>query len=51
MRRIAHPALGLALLVSLTGCGLQPLYGGGRSGPAAQALAGIRVDPIAGKQG
>lgn len=51
MRRTALPVLGLALLASLTGCGLQPLYGGGRSGAAAKALAGINVAPITGKQG
>jgi len=52
MRRIAlAPALAVALLGTLGGCGLQPLYSGGRSGAAAQALAGVRVDPITGKQG
>ncbi|HZV19213.1 MAG TPA: LPS assembly lipoprotein LptE [Sphingobium sp.] len=48
MRRAA---LCFALLASLAGCGLQPLYSGGRSGPAAQALAGVRIEPIAGKEG
>jgi len=48
MRRAA---LSLALLASLAGCGLQPLYSGGRSGAAAQALAGVRIEPIAGKAG
>ncbi|MBT2186369.1 LPS assembly lipoprotein LptE [Sphingobium nicotianae] len=51
MRRAALPALSLALLASLSGCGLQPLYGGGRNGAAAKALAGIKVAPITGKQG
>jgi len=48
MRRAA---LSLALLAGLAGCGLQPLYSGGRSGAAAQALAGVRIEPIAGKAG
>ena len=48
MRRAA---LSLALLATLAGCGLQPLYSGGRSGAAAQALAGVRIEPIAGKEG
>lgn len=50
MRKTILPALCLALL-SLSGCGLQPLYSGGRNGAAARALAGIRVDAITGKQG
>lgn len=48
MRR-ALPAL--ALLLALGGCGLHPLYSGGSSGAAAKALAGVRVEPIAGKDG
>lgn len=48
MRRAA---LSLALLASLAACGLQPLYSGGRNGAAAQALASVRIDPIAGKDG
>ncbi|MCM8731141.1 LPS assembly lipoprotein LptE [Hephaestia sp. GCM10023244] len=47
---IARAALSLALL-GLTGCGLQPLYSGGSSGPVATALARIEVAPIAGKSG
>ena len=43
--------LSLALLMGLTACGLQPMYAGGRSGAAAQALAGIEVQPIPGKGG
>ncbi|WP_184052152.1 LPS assembly lipoprotein LptE [Sphingobium lignivorans] len=49
MRRTA-PAL-LLLLASLAGCGLQPMYAGGRSGEAARALAGVRVEAIEGKSG
>ena len=41
----------LALLVSLTGCGLQPLYAGGASGPVAQGLSAIEVPAIAGREG
>lgn len=39
------------LLASLAGCGLQPMYAGGRSGEAARALAGVRVEAIEGKSG
>jgi LPS-assembly lipoprotein len=48
MRRAA---LCLLLLASLPGCGLKPLYAGGRSGEAAQALASVRIDAIPGKGG
>ncbi|MBB5987807.1 LPS-assembly lipoprotein [Sphingobium sp. B1D3A] len=41
----------LLLLASLAGCGLQPMYAGGRSGEAARALAGVRVEAIEGKSG
>lgn len=46
MRRAAA----LALLL-LPGCGLQPLYSGGSDGQVAQALAGVEVAPIPGKNG
>jgi LPS-assembly lipoprotein len=49
--RLPAAALTLVLLASLSACGLQPLYSNGRSGAAAKALAGVRVDAIAGKQG
>jgi LPS-assembly lipoprotein len=48
MRRAA---LSLVLLASLAACGLQPMYAGGRNGAAAKALAGVRVEPIPGKEG
>jgi LPS-assembly lipoprotein len=48
MRRAA---LCLIMLAGLSACGLQPLYSGGHSGAAAQALAGVRIAPIAGKDG
>lgn len=35
----------------LAGCTLRPLYGGGASGPVAQALAAVQVDPIPGRAG
>jgi len=52
MRRAAlTPALALALLATLSACGLRPMYAGGRDSEAARTLAGVRVDPIPGKQG
>ncbi len=41
----------VTLLASLSACGLKPLYEGGRSGVAAQRLAGVQVAPIPGKGG
>lgn len=46
MRRFA-----ILLPLALAACGLRPLYGGGTASPAAQALAGIEVGPIAGQSG
>ncbi len=46
MKRIA-----LLMVLSLTGCGLRPLYSGGSSGIVAQTLSGIDVLPITGKNG
>jgi LPS-assembly lipoprotein len=42
--------LALALL-SLTGCGLRPLYGGGGSGAVAATLRSVSVDAIEGRAG
>ena len=39
------------LLVSLSGCGLQPMYAGGSSGEVARGLAQVEVPPIPGKAG
>lgn len=39
------------LLLSLTACGLQPMYAGGGSGAIAQGLAGIDVPAIEGRSG
>ena len=47
MKRLAL----LALALLLPGCGLQPLYSGGSGGEVAQALAGVEVAPIPGKNG
>jgi LPS-assembly lipoprotein len=44
-------ALALLLPLALAGCGLQPLYSGGSDGAVAQALAGVEVAPIPGKNG
>ncbi|HYZ49004.1 MAG TPA: LPS assembly lipoprotein LptE [Sphingomonas sp.] len=41
----------LAPLLLLAGCGLQPLYSGGSGGGVAQALAGVEVAPVQGKNG
>jgi len=48
MRR--WPALA-AIALALTGCSLRPLYGGGSTGPVAQALRGVEVAPIPGRGG
>jgi LPS-assembly lipoprotein len=40
-----------ALLLALSGCGLQPMYAGGGSGPVAQGLAAVEVPPIEGRAG
>ena len=48
MKRLLVP---LAALLSLSGCGLSPMYAGGGSGPVAQGLAAIEVAPIQGKAG
>jgi len=41
----------LVLLVTLGGCGLEPMYAGGGSGAVAQGLAAIEVPPIEGRAG
>lgn len=40
-----------AASLSLAGCGLHPLYGGGGSGAVASALDRVEVSPIQGKSG
>lgn len=44
------PLLPVALL-SLSACGLRPVYGGGSHGAVAQALGNVDVAPIQGKAG
>ena len=44
------PLLLLAAL-TLSGCGLRPLYGGGIGGPVQTTLAAVQVAPIAGQSG
>jgi LPS-assembly lipoprotein len=41
----------LAAAVLLSGCGLQPLYGGGSSSPVATTLRSVEVAPITGQVG
>ncbi|KQM62482.1 hypothetical protein ASE75_14475 [Sphingomonas sp. Leaf17] len=46
MRRLA-----LLALMTLSGCGLKPLYSGGSSGVVAATLADVTVAPIPGRAG
>lgn len=48
MRRLAALA---AIALTLSGCGLRPLYSGGSDGAVAQALTGVQVAPIPGRGG
>ena len=48
MMRLVAPFL---LALSLTGCGLQPMYAGGGSGAVAQGLGAIEVPAIEGQSG
>ena len=53
-RRLNHlcaKLVSLSLLVSLSACGLQPMYAGGGNGVVAQGLAGVQVSTIEGKAG
>src|SRR3954452_22882282 len=47
MRRLVP----IGLLSGLTGCALQPLYGGGSKGSIAATLRSVKVGPIAGQPG
>lgn len=51
MMRHLLPLFGLALMSSLTACGLHPLYGGGSSGTVAMSLRTVQVAPIEGQVG
>lgn len=44
-------AAALALMLALTGCGLQPMYAGGESGAVATGLRSVAVQPIPGRAG
>jgi LPS-assembly lipoprotein len=48
MMRLCFPVLGL---LSLTACGLQPLYGGGSGSAVASTLRSVTVAPIGGQSG
>jgi LPS-assembly lipoprotein len=41
----------LALMFTLAGCGLRPLYAGGGNGAVAQSLRSVEVAPIGGRAG
>lgn len=47
---IRRAAFALSLM-TLAGCGLRPLYGGGSSGAVAAALRSVSVGPIEGRAG
>lgn len=51
MKRLARLGLLVPICLTLAGCGLQPMYAGGSSGPVARTLSDIEVGPIAGQQG
>lgn len=51
MKRILQILAPAALLALLPGCGLQPLYGSGGSGPVASTLSSIEVAAIGGQRG
>jgi LPS-assembly lipoprotein len=42
---------GLASILLLAGCGLQPMYAGGGSGAVARGLSGVQVSAIEGRAG
>lgn len=46
MNRLAALFAPLALSLTLTGCGLSPMYAGGGSGAVARGLASVEVAPI-----
>ncbi len=46
-----HALALLLLFAPLSGCGLQPIYGGGGNGATAQGLRSVAVAPIDGKAG
>lgn len=46
-----RPAILVLAALSLGGCGLQPLYGGGSTGSVAQLMRSVEVQPIPGRTG
>ncbi|MGB5078297.1 MAG: LPS assembly lipoprotein LptE [Sphingorhabdus sp.] len=48
MKRFLSPLL---LLLTLSACGMQPLYSGGSKGIVASTLGSVSVEPIQGKNG
>ncbi|MEL6529835.1 MAG: LPS assembly lipoprotein LptE [Pseudomonadota bacterium] len=51
MRKVLVSAALIALIPSLTACGLQPLYSGGATAGIAQGLAAVDVPAIPGRDG
>jgi LPS-assembly lipoprotein len=51
MRKCRIPAALIVACAGLSGCGLQPVYGGGSSSPVSATLRGITVAPIPGQNG
>lgn len=49
--RLAGAVLLSAAALTLSGCGLRPLYAGGGSGAVARSLTDVEVAPIAGQAG
>jgi LPS-assembly lipoprotein len=47
----ARLALVALAALTLSGCGLRPLYAGGEAGPVVQTLRGVQVAPIPGQNG
>ncbi|HTU09331.1 MAG TPA: LPS assembly lipoprotein LptE [Allosphingosinicella sp.] len=47
----ARLALVALMGLTLSGCGLRPLYAGGEAGPVVQILRGVQVAPIPGQNG
>ena len=50
-QRAPLAAILLAMLATLTACGLRPVYAGGANGAIAQGLAAVEVSPIEGREG
>jgi len=48
---MSRPAALAAVALLLSACGLQPLYGGGSSGPVATTLRSVEVAPIPDRTG